>query len=55
MGLLALVLVISAGNEVDDLSKLQFEAAFQGMYLFGFSSFFLLKFEAGGIFCYICM
>lgn len=36
VGLLALVVVICAGNgnDVDDPSKLQFEAAFQGMYFF---------------------
>lgn len=32
VGLLALVLVICASNDVDDPLKQQFEAAFQGMY-----------------------
>lgn len=44
VGLLALVLVISAGNDVDDPAKLQFEAAFQGMYFVEFSNF-VLTFE----------
>lgn len=37
VGLLALVLIIScAGNDIDDPTKQQFEAAFQGMYCFFF-------------------
>lgn len=32
VGLLALLLAACAGNEADDLAKMQFEAAFQGSF-----------------------